>query len=122
MQLLLWQYQFSGGRAGFRGHIRVSQPGLALSCSALPTTIVFVFENLLAARLSEIRLLFARVGSWLSMMLLISSLLVFCLSIALADLSHRLVTAPSGNLGHRLTRARRASRIEPPPVLSEGRI
>jgi peptidoglycan/LPS O-acetylase OafA/YrhL len=56
------------------------------------------------------------------MMLLISSLLVFCLSIALADLSHRLVTAPSGNLGHRLTRARRASRIEPPPVLSEGRI
>ena len=43
-----------------RGHVRVSQSGLALSCSALPTTIVFVFGSLLAARLSEIRLLFAR--------------------------------------------------------------
>ena len=56
------------------------------------------------------------------MMLLISGLLVFSLSIALADLSHRLVTAASGNLGHRLARARRESRFEPPPVLREGRI
>ena len=48
MQLLLWQYQLSG------------QPGLALSWSALPTTIFFVFGNLLAAPLSEIRLFFAR--------------------------------------------------------------
>jgi peptidoglycan/LPS O-acetylase OafA/YrhL len=58
----------------------------------------------------------------LSMMLLISGLLVFSLSIALADLSHRLVTAPSGNLGRRLTRGRRESRLQPPPVLGKGRI
>jgi peptidoglycan/LPS O-acetylase OafA/YrhL len=56
------------------------------------------------------------------MMLLISDLLVFSFSVALADLSHRLVTAPSGSLGRRLTRARRESRFEPPPVLREGRI
>jgi peptidoglycan/LPS O-acetylase OafA/YrhL len=56
------------------------------------------------------------------MMLLISGLLVFSFSIALADLSHRLVTAPSGNPGRRLTRARRGSRLEPPPVLGERRI
>jgi hypothetical protein len=54
--------------------------------------------------------------------LLVSGLLVFSLSIALADLSPRFVTAPRGNLGHRLTRARRESRFEPSPVHREGRI
>lgn len=56
------------------------------------------------------------------MMLLISGLLEFSFSVALADLSHRLVTAPSGNLGRRLTRGRRESRLEPPPVPGMGRI
>ena len=49
-------------------------------------------------------------------------LIVVPVSIALADVFDRLVTAPSANLGHRLTQARRESRLAPQPVLREGRI
>ncbi len=56
----------------------------------------------------------------LSLPLLI--LIVVPVSIALADVFDRLVTAPSANLGHRLTQTRRESRLAPQPVLGEGRI
>jgi peptidoglycan/LPS O-acetylase OafA/YrhL len=56
----------------------------------------------------------------LSLPLLI--LIVVPVSIALADVFDRLVTAPSATLGHRLTRARGDSRLAPQPILREGRI
>jgi peptidoglycan/LPS O-acetylase OafA/YrhL len=56
----------------------------------------------------------------LSLPLLI--LIVVPVSIALADVFDRLVTAPSANLGHRLTQTRREPRLAPQPVLGEGRI
>jgi peptidoglycan/LPS O-acetylase OafA/YrhL len=56
----------------------------------------------------------------LSLPLLI--LIVVPVSIALADLFDRLVTAPSANLGHRLTRVRGEGRLAPQPILREGRI
>jgi peptidoglycan/LPS O-acetylase OafA/YrhL len=56
----------------------------------------------------------------LSLPLLI--LIVVPVSIALADVFDRLVTAPSATLGHRLTQARGDSRLAPQPILREGRI
>jgi peptidoglycan/LPS O-acetylase OafA/YrhL len=56
----------------------------------------------------------------LSLPLLI--LIVVPVSIALADVFDRLVTAPSANLGHRLTRVRDEARLAPQPILREGRI
>jgi peptidoglycan/LPS O-acetylase OafA/YrhL len=56
----------------------------------------------------------------LSLPLLILS--VVPVSIALADVFDRLVTAPSATLGHRLTQARGDSRLAPQPILREGRI
>jgi peptidoglycan/LPS O-acetylase OafA/YrhL len=56
----------------------------------------------------------------LSLPLLI--LIVVPVSIALADIFDRLVTAPSANLGHRLTRIRGEARLTPQPILWEGRI
>jgi peptidoglycan/LPS O-acetylase OafA/YrhL len=57
----------------------------------------------------------------LSLPLLI--LIVVPVSIALADVFDRLVTAPSANLGHRLTRTRSSqARLAPQPILGEGRI
>lgn len=49
-------------------------------------------------------------------------LIVVPVSIALADVFDRTVTAPSAVLGHRLTQGRRDSRLEPQPPLREGRI
>jgi peptidoglycan/LPS O-acetylase OafA/YrhL len=56
----------------------------------------------------------------LSLPLLI--LIVVPVSIVLADIFDRFVTAPSANLGHRLTRAHGEARLTPQPVLREGRI
>jgi len=61
MQLLLWQYQFSGGRAGFEGTSESPNQAWLWAAVHCLLPIVFVFGSLLAARLSEIRLLFARV-------------------------------------------------------------
>ncbi len=46
-------------------------------------------------------------------------LVVVPVSIALADVFDQLVTAPSANLGHRLTRAGRAPLLVPQPILRE---
>jgi peptidoglycan/LPS O-acetylase OafA/YrhL len=58
----------------------------------------------------------------LSLPLLI--LIVVPVSIGLAEVFDRMVTAPSAKLGHRLTQAKRDSRLAPAPqpVLREGRI
>jgi peptidoglycan/LPS O-acetylase OafA/YrhL len=56
----------------------------------------------------------------LSLPLLI--LIVVPVSIVLADIFDRLVTAPSANLGHRLTRVHGEARLTPQPILREGRI
>ena len=56
----------------------------------------------------------------LSLPLLI--LTVVPVSIALADAFDHVVTAPSANLGHRLTRASRNSRRAPQPVLQEEQV
>jgi peptidoglycan/LPS O-acetylase OafA/YrhL len=49
-------------------------------------------------------------------------LIVVPVSIALADVFDRLVTAPSATLGHRLTQPSHDSRRLPQPVLREGRV
>jgi hypothetical protein len=46
-------------------------------------------------------------------------LIVAPVSIVLGDVFDRIVTAPSANLGHRLTQASRSSRLAPQPVFQE---
>lgn len=54
--------------------------------------------------------------------LLLLILIVVPVSIALADVFDRTVTAPSAVLGHRLTQAGRDARLEPQPPLREERV